>query len=211
VQQGNTILSHQKTKKIVTTALSPAISGSNIAKILSISDSKSYDIAEDASQWNTSIKEIYHHAIKYDIMAIFHDPQGFDINNVSCVNSSTQLTNAILVWKNLTNKDYFQWQEFLHHYNSNDNIESDQWMEEFMCTLIAKTLKDKVISDFDELPKEHRGGISLFCCMVNHIVSMNKEPHCNLEKWIQDFTISNIPSDSQRERQKGVSLHQGSH
>jgi hypothetical protein len=136
-------------------ALSPTISGSNIAKILSILDSESYNIAKDASQLNTSIKEIHCHAIKYDIIMIFCVPQGFYINNINSINSTTQLTNAILDWKNLTNKDYFLWQEFLHLYGSDDSIESNQWMEDFLCALIAKTLKDEVISDFDELQKEH--------------------------------------------------------
>jgi hypothetical protein len=48
--RGNTLHNQQKTKKIVTSPLSPAIAGSNIAKILSIADSKPYDVAEDASQ-----------------------------------------------------------------------------------------------------------------------------------------------------------------
>ncbi len=46
---GNTLRDRQKTMKIVTSPLSPAIVGSNIAKILSIADSESYDVAEDAS------------------------------------------------------------------------------------------------------------------------------------------------------------------
>ena len=64
IYRGDKLHDRQKTKKIVTTPLSPKITGSNIAKILSLADSESYDIAEDASQWSTSIKEIYNHAIK---------------------------------------------------------------------------------------------------------------------------------------------------
>jgi hypothetical protein len=69
-------------------------------------------------------------------------------------------------------------------------------MEDFLCALMAKTLKDKVISDFDEVPKEHQGAISLFHCMVNCMVLKNEESHCNLQKWIQDFTISNFPGEN---------------
>jgi hypothetical protein len=104
----------------------------------------------------------------------------------------------MLFWngKNLTNEDYFQWQDFLHLYGSDDDIESNQWMEDFLRALMANTLKDKVILDFNELPKEHRGAFSVFFCMVNCMVSKNKEPHCNFKKWIQDFTISNFPGDN---------------
>jgi hypothetical protein len=40
-------------------------------------------------------------------------------------------------------------------------------MEEFLRKSMEKTLKDEVMLDFDEIPKERRGAIFLFCCMVN--------------------------------------------
>jgi hypothetical protein len=50
---GNNLLNRQKTKKIVTTALTPAIAGSNVTKILSTTDVDLYDAAEDATQLST--------------------------------------------------------------------------------------------------------------------------------------------------------------
>jgi hypothetical protein len=144
----------------------PAIAGSNIAKILSIADSESYDVAEDASQWHTSIKEIHRHAVHYDIMDVYHVPIKFSTSDVNSVMTSPGFVNAILDWKNLQDEDCFHWQEFLHLFGSDVNIESNQWMEEFLHKSMEKTLKYEVMFNFDELPKECCGAISLFGCMV---------------------------------------------
>jgi hypothetical protein len=115
----NNLHDRQKTKKIVTSPLSPAIVGSNIAKILSIADSESYDVAEYASQSHTSIKEIHQHTIYYDIMAIYPVPIKFSTSDVNSVTTSPGFVNAILDWKNLQDEDCFRWQEFLHLFGSN--------------------------------------------------------------------------------------------
>jgi hypothetical protein len=148
---GKKLHDRQKTKKIVTIPLFPKIAGSNIAKILSLADSESYDIAEDASQWSTAIKEIYNHAIKYNIMAIYCIPLVFNISDVNSVTTSPGFVNSILNWKDLHHDDCYRWQQFLNLYGSTVDIESDQWMEEFLRASMEMTLKDEVIPDFDEL------------------------------------------------------------
>jgi hypothetical protein len=201
----NTLHNQQKTKKIVTSPLSSAIAGSNITKILSITNIESYDIAEDASQWHTSIKDIHGHIIQYDIMAIYCVPVKFSTSDVNSVTTFPGFVNAILDWKNLKDEDCFHWQEFLHLFGPNVNIKSDQWMEEFLHKLMEKTLKDKVMSDFNELPKERCGAISLYHCMVNRMATKNKESHRNLEQWLQTCRLS------WQKVHKDQSLHQGYH
>ena len=196
IYRGDKLHDRQKTKKIVTTPLSPKITGSNIAKILSLADSESYDIAEDASQWSTSIKEIYNHAIKYDIMAIYRIPLVFSISDVNSVTTSPGFVNSILNWKDLQDDDCYRWQHFLNLYGSDVDIESDQWMEEFLCVSMEKALKDEVISDFDELPKASRGAVSLFRCMVNRMVTKNEESRRNLEQWLQDFSLTSFSGEN---------------
>jgi hypothetical protein len=201
---GKTLHNEQKMKKIVTRPLSPTNAGSNIAKILSISDSKLYDVVKDASQWHTSIKEIHRHTVHYDIMAIYPVPIKFSARDVTSITTSPGFVNAILDWKNLQDEDCFHWQEFLHLFGTNVNIESNQWMEEFLCKLMEKALKNEVMLDFDELPKEWHGAISLFCCMVNQMATKNKKSRCNLEQWLQYFSHSNF---SGKKNHKGQSLH----
>ncbi len=48
-ERGNNPLYRQKTKKIVTTALTPAIAGSNVANILLTTDVDLCNVAEDAT------------------------------------------------------------------------------------------------------------------------------------------------------------------
>jgi hypothetical protein len=176
--------------------LSPKIAGSNIAKILFLADNKSYNIAEEASQWSTSIKEIYNHAIKYNIMAIYRIPLVFGISNVNSVTTSPSLVNSILNWKNLQDDDCYRWQQFLDLYGSTVDIKSDQWMEEFLRASMEKTLKDEVISNFDELPKDSCGTVSLFCCMVNRMATKNEESRRNLEQWLQDFNLASFSEEN---------------
>jgi hypothetical protein len=114
-------------------------------------------------------------------------------STVNSVTTSHSFINAILDWKNLQDEDCFHWQEFLHLFGSDVDIESDQWMEGFLCISMEKTLKNKVMSDFDELPKERCGAISLFPCMVNQMVTKNKESHHNLELWLEDLSLCNFP------------------
>ena len=66
-------------------------------------------------------------------------------------------------------------------------------MEEFLCKLLETALKNEVLSDFDGLPKERCGAISLSRCMVNCMVIKNKESHHNIEKWLKDFNLTYFP------------------
>ncbi len=78
------------------------------------------------------------------------------------VTTSHGFVNSILDWKDLQDDDCYRWQQFLNLYGSDVDIESDQWMEEFLCVSMEKALKDEAISDFDELPTASRGAVSLF-------------------------------------------------
>jgi hypothetical protein len=79
---------------------------------------------------------------------------------------------------------------------TNVNLESDQWMEEFLCNSIDKALKIEVVSDFDELPQQQRGAVSFFQCMMNRMVLRNEESCHALEKWLQDFSITNFSGEN---------------
>jgi hypothetical protein len=93
-------------------------------------------------------------------MAIYCVPIKFSTSEVNSVTTSPGFDNAILDWKNLQDEDCFHWQEFLHLFGPSVDIDSVQWMEEFLHKLTEKTLKDKVMPDFDKLPKECHGAIS---------------------------------------------------
>ena len=128
-------------------------------KILLTKDVDLYNVAEDATQWSTSVKAIHQHVAQYNIMQIFCIPDAFDTDAAS---TSSTFVDSIIRWKYLQDNSYYEWQEFLHIYRSDVGLESDQWMEEFLCNSMDKPLKIEVISDFDELPQQHCGAVSLF-------------------------------------------------
>jgi hypothetical protein len=92
-------------------------------------------------------------------MPIFCIPDAFNTDTASTLST---FVDSIIRWKDLQDNNYYEWQEFLHIYRSDVGLESDQWMEEFLCNSMDKPLKIEVISDFDELPQQHCGTVSLF-------------------------------------------------
>jgi hypothetical protein len=126
-------------------------------------------------------------------MQIFCIPDAFDTDAAS---TSSTFVDSIIRWKYLQDNSYYEWQEFLHMYRSDVDFESDQWMEEFLCNLMDKALKIEAISDFDELPQQRCGAVSLFQCMVKRMVLRIEESHHALEKWLQDFSITNFSGEN---------------
>lgn len=53
--RGATVKEQAKVRELCTTAITPQITRSNITKLLT-SDATSYDIAEDAAQWQTTLR-----------------------------------------------------------------------------------------------------------------------------------------------------------
>jgi hypothetical protein len=119
------------------------------------------------------VKVIHQHAVQYDIMPIFCITVAFDADTAS---TSSTFVNYIIRCTELQDNNYYEWQEFLHMYGSVVSHESDQWMEEFLCNLMDKVLKIGDVSDFDELPQQPRGAVSLFQCRVNRMVLRNEDP-----------------------------------
>jgi hypothetical protein len=85
-----------------------------------------------------------------------------DVFNADTASTLSTFVDSIIRWKDLQDNNYYEWREFLHMYVSDVGLESDQWMEEFLCNSMDKPLKIEVISDFDELPQQHCGTVSLF-------------------------------------------------
>jgi hypothetical protein len=81
-------------------------------------------------------------------------------------------------------------------YGSDVDLESDQWMEEFLRNSMGKALKIEVISDADELPQQPHRAVTLFRCMVNSMVLRNEESPCALDKWLHDFSITNFSGEN---------------
>jgi hypothetical protein len=67
--------------------MTPAIAGSNVVKILSTKDVDLYNIAEDATQWSTSVKAIHQHVVQYDIIPIFCIPDAFNADTASMLST----------------------------------------------------------------------------------------------------------------------------
>jgi hypothetical protein len=65
---------------------------------------------------------------------------------------------------------YFEWQEFLLHYGSNEETTSNNWLEEVLLLLMKPTLRAEVESDMVSMPKQQRGAITTLRCIIKRMV-----------------------------------------
>lgn len=153
-RRGQTEKERAKSRELSTEAITPTITRSNITKVLnSDSNLTSYDIAEDASQWQTSLMNINRHAVAYDFKPIFMIPLYFDENDVHSIDSNTHFVNSILDHSQLEDHHYFRFQAFLRRFGKGEELTSDAWMEEKLRKSLTPSLLAEVSSDFDELPQ----------------------------------------------------------
>ena len=159
------------------------------------SDDKEYDISEDASQWQTGIKNMWKHIVVYDFKHIALIPNHFDNNDPGSICTASHYLNCVLEHDKLTNNDYLLWQVFVRRYGKREELESDAWLEEKLWKSLGPKLLAEVSSDFNELPNIQKGAISLIRLIINRMVQNNQESHRAMEDYIKSFSIRNYPGE----------------
>jgi hypothetical protein len=112
-------------------------------------------------------------------------PLLFDPDNASI--PTTELVNCILDHNRLTDYHYFAWQVFLCKFACDKELTSDAWLHNKLWTSLDNELSVEVRSDFDELPMEQKGSISLLCIIINCMVHSNQESRCAMEECIKNW------------------------
>lgn len=196
--RGATVKERAKVRELCTTAITPQITRSNITKLLT-SDATSYDIAEDAAQWQTTLRTIYRHVVASDFKHIVMIPLEFDEHDKNSINASTQYVNAVLDHDKLTDEHYKRFQRFLRRYGRDEEVTSDSWFEEKLWKSLSSTLLSEVSSEFLELDKDEdlskpgaetcKGSITLLRLIINRVVQSNQESRRALEEYIKTFDI----------------------
>lgn len=202
--RGNTVKERAKIREICTTAITPQITRSNITKLLT-NDSKTYDVAEDASQWQTTLRAIYRHVVASDFKHIVMIPLHFDEHDPTTINASTQYINAVLDHDKLTDEHYKSFQRFLRRYGRDEELTSDNWFEEKLWKSLGPALLSEVSSDFLELDKDVdlskpntetcKGSLTLLRLIINRVVQSNQESRRALEEYIKTFDIRRFPGE----------------
>jgi hypothetical protein len=104
--------------------------------------------------------------------------------------------DAIDDWLTLEDKVYFEWQEFLLRYGSNEETTSDNWLEDVLLLLMEPTLHAEVESHIVSMPRQQRGSITTLHCIIKQMVIKNQEAKDALENYIKDFDITKIPGEN---------------
>jgi hypothetical protein len=194
-QRGSTPKDTAKIRELCTEAITPKITKGNIAKLLSGSFGSEYDIAEDAARWQTSLATIWRHIIQYDFRLIALIPLTFDPKNISSIPSNVEFVNCVLDHEKLTDDHYFAWQLFIRRFAQDEELTSDAWLEDKLWKSLDDDIKTEVRSDFEELPVDHRGSISLLRIIINRMVRNNQESRRAMEEFIKNFDIQKFPGE----------------
>jgi hypothetical protein len=186
---GNDAIECKKTWDKVVKALEPKIAAGNISRMLTSNNAADYDVAADALSWQTTLKSISRFCQQYDMMSLLKIPQGVDFSQPQQVAKAFSFKDAIEDWKELEDKMYYQWQEFILSYSTAIKVESDNWLEEVLHLSMEKTLRAKVESDINSIPLCQRGSITTLRCIIKRMVIKNQEAKDSLENYIQTLTL----------------------
>jgi hypothetical protein len=144
---GSDAITHKKTRDKVVKLLSLKISAGNLSRLLTSNDIADYDGAADALSWQSSLKNICTFCTQYDMVSLLLIPQNVDLSKPHLVAKARHFKDAIEDWHLLDDNHYFEWQEFLLHYGSNEETTSNNWLEEVLLLSMEPTLHAEV--EFD--------------------------------------------------------------
>ena len=72
-----------------------------------------YDVAADALSWQTILKSIHCFCSQYNMTSLIMIPQHVDLSKPHHVAKAIRFNDAIEDWHELSDADYFAWQEFV--------------------------------------------------------------------------------------------------
>jgi hypothetical protein len=119
-------------------------------------------------------------------------PQGVDLSKLHHVVKATSFKGAIEDWHNLSDNDYFEWQEFLLPHSTELEPKSNNWLDDVLHLFMEKTLRSEVKSDLNSIPKNQCGSITTLQCIIKRMVIRNQEAQDTLEMYIKTFNITNF-------------------
>jgi hypothetical protein len=213
--RGITEKERNKSRELCTTAITPSIKRSNITKILTSDSASSYDISEDATQWQTTLLTIHRHVVASDFKHIIMIPQIFDEKLGTITDNGTDHFNAILDHDKLHPDQYTCWQKFLREWGGKEEVTSDQWLEEMLMKSLEPALHREVLSAISEIENENeQGSITTLRIIINRIVQSNQESRRAMEEYIKNFDIRLFPGEDVTEaclRIKAIAQSIGTH
>ena len=189
--RGNTADKARHYKNAVA-AIEPKLTRSNILQVLTDPNGT---IADEAHQWQRSLRSIHRRAWYYDLRSIFLIPNEFDIDNRDSPKSATKFTNAITDFSYLRDDDYSDWQLFVRKWGIEEDIEGDIWMEECLWNSMDEGLSAEVAADFADVEEEAQGSLTLLRCIINRIVLVNEQAKRAMLKYIETFDIRKFPGE----------------
>ena len=148
--------------------MSHKLSCSNVTSLLTSTDLSNHNIAADCQKWQEGLCGFEEILRQNDMLTPFLIPAEFDIDDPSKL--CGPFTNLITDFKEISDAKALEWQQCIHHYAANVELESKNWAEILMMANMADELKTLVYDNLDEI--DCVGGITMFKTMTNHMGSL---------------------------------------
>jgi hypothetical protein len=105
--------------------------------VLTSVNADEHDIAADAISWQSILKSIHLFCTQYDMTSLIMIPQGVDLSKPHHVVKATSFKDANEDLHDLSDNDYFEWQEFLLQHSTELELESNNWLDNVLHLYMA--------------------------------------------------------------------------
>jgi hypothetical protein len=137
-------ISCKQTRDNVVKLLDIKISAENLNRMLTRVEANKYDVAADALSWQAILKSIHCFCTQYNMTSLIKIPQGMDLSKPHHVAKPTRFNDAIENWHELSDADYFAWQEFVLWHGTKNELKSDTWLDDVLHLSMEKTLCSEI-------------------------------------------------------------------
>jgi hypothetical protein len=189
-------ISCKKTRDKVVKLLDMKISAGNLSCMLTSVEANEYDVAAGALSWQTILKSIRCFCSQYNMTSLIMIPQGVDLSKPHHVAKAIRFNDAIEDWHELSDADYFAWQEFVLGHGTDIKLESDNWLDNVLHLSMETTLCSEIKSDLNSIPKHQHGSVTTLCCIIKRMVVHNQEAQDALKNYIKTFDITKFPGEN---------------
>jgi hypothetical protein len=158
--RGNDAISCKKTRDKNFKSLEMKITAGNLSRVLTNINANEHDIAAGAICWQSILKSIHLFCSQYNMTSLIMIPQGIDLSKPQHVAKATSFKVTIEDWQDLSDNDYFEWQEFPLRHSTELELEINNWLDDVLHLSMEKTLRSEVKMDLSSIPENQHGSIT---------------------------------------------------
>ena len=147
------------------------------------------------------VQNIIDHLELYDIVYVLAVPDTYDPSEADPLDQwllndpNFSATEIHLAWAKKSLDHVCAWQSFLNKRGSDIDVESSNWLQEFLSNCVNADLKKKVKEKFDLLSPHEQGGISYWKILMDIVFKMSSLTIQTLKEYLKSFGNAGLKSE----------------